>query len=376
MAQCASRKRAREEEEEEEERTCWLCSEFGCIEGEDDGPLVQPCACRGSIKWIHKHCLDELRRDSPKEDAAYRCGQCMDEYHDALSIELLSARLQAERTDGKEISCTLDALAQELQAQGKYDEAEPLYREALKMDRTALGSRHPNTLTAINNLVQLLQFKDDTFAAAEPLLRELLQSRRKTLGDRHPDTLSSINDLGQLLLDEGDRAAAEPLFCEALKARRETLGIRHPSTLNSTNTLGNLLKAKGELSAAEPLLRKTLEVYRETLGSRHPVTLVAMNNLGQLLEGKGNLDGALGSNAPPPAVTSQPRIRLYVAGSHVKQPRQPVGVTPQEAEVKWRALLQGAEQSAKPFFRETVEGLPVTVAPSGSIICARALQKV
>ena len=56
----------------------------------------------------------------------------------------------------------------------------------------------------------------------------------------------------------------------------------------------------------------------------------------------------LGSNAPPPAVTSQSRIRPYVAGSHVKRPRQPVGVTAQEADVKWRALLQGAEQSAEP----------------------------
>ena len=231
MAQCASRKRAREEEEEEEERTCWLCSEFGCIEGEDDGPLVQPCACRGSIKWIHKHCLDELRRDSPKEDAAYRCGQCMDEYHDALSIELLSARLQAERTDGKEISCTLDALAQELQAQGMCDEAEPLYREALKMDRKALGCRHPNTLTAINNLGQLLRFKGD-LAAAKLLCREALERRRETLGDRHPDTLSSITDLSQLLLDEGDLAAAEPLQREVLIVRRETLGRRHHAQLH------------------------------------------------------------------------------------------------------------------------------------------------
>ena len=58
----------------------------------------------------------------------------------------------------------------------------------------------------------------------------------------------------------------------------------------------------------------------------------------------------LGSNlATPPAVTSQARIRPYVAGSHVKRPRQPVGVTSQvEADVKWRALLQGAEQSAEP----------------------------
>ena len=35
-------------EEEEEEKTCRLC--FG---GEDDGPLVQPCACRGTAKFVH-----------------------------------------------------------------------------------------------------------------------------------------------------------------------------------------------------------------------------------------------------------------------------------------------------------------------------------
>ena len=81
--------------DEEVEKRCRLC--WG---DEDDGPLVQPCACRGSAKFIHKHCLERWRRTSPKEDAAYRCGQCMDEYRDALSLELLSARLQEERTDG------------------------------------------------------------------------------------------------------------------------------------------------------------------------------------------------------------------------------------------------------------------------------------
>ena len=84
-----------EGEEEEEEERCRVC-----LEGEHGGPLVQPCACRGSAKFIHKHCLEQWQRTSPKEDAAYRCGQCMDEYRDALSIELLSARLQAERTNG------------------------------------------------------------------------------------------------------------------------------------------------------------------------------------------------------------------------------------------------------------------------------------
>ena len=44
-AQC---KRAREEEDE---KRCRLC-----LEGEADGPLVQPCACRGSAKFIHRRC--------------------------------------------------------------------------------------------------------------------------------------------------------------------------------------------------------------------------------------------------------------------------------------------------------------------------------
>ena len=85
----AQRKRAREEEDE---RRCRLC-----LEGEADGALVQLCACRGSAKLVHRHCLEKWRRTSPKEDAAYRCGECKDKYRDALSLELLSARLQAER---------------------------------------------------------------------------------------------------------------------------------------------------------------------------------------------------------------------------------------------------------------------------------------
>ena len=43
-----------------EEKQCRLC--WG---EEDDGPLVQPCACRGSAKWIHQHCLEQWRRTGP-----------------------------------------------------------------------------------------------------------------------------------------------------------------------------------------------------------------------------------------------------------------------------------------------------------------------
>ena len=65
-----------EEADEDGEKRCRLC--YG---GEEDGPLVQPCACRGSIRWIHEHCLTKWRCTSTNEDAAYRCGQCSTETH-------------------------------------------------------------------------------------------------------------------------------------------------------------------------------------------------------------------------------------------------------------------------------------------------------
>ena len=192
----AEREERTEEVEEAEEKTCRLC--WGDDDDGGGGPFVRPCACRGSAKWIHAHCLEQWRRTSPKQDAAYRCGQCMDEYRDALSLELLSARLQSERTGGEDTHFTLYTLASELLAQGKHDEAEPLCREALEVKRETHGSRHPSTLSCMNNLGVLLSRKGDN-AAAEPLHREALEMKREILGSRHLDTLTSISNLGSLL---------------------------------------------------------------------------------------------------------------------------------------------------------------------------------
>ena len=56
------------------------------------------------------------------------------------------------------------------------------------------------------------------FGEAEPLFREALQKRRSTLGDAHPDTLTSMNNLAELLRAQGKFGEAEPLFREALHA--------------------------------------------------------------------------------------------------------------------------------------------------------------
>ena len=128
---------------DEEERACRIC--YG-DESADD--LVQPCACRGTSAWVHRGCLEHWRRTSTKPEAAYQCGQCGDDYRDELSLELLRERLQREREeeeDALDTLGTITVLAQQLQFQGKYDEAEPLFREALTVCCEVLGKKPAQT---------------------------------------------------------------------------------------------------------------------------------------------------------------------------------------------------------------------------------------
>ena len=124
--------------------------------------------------------------------------------------------------------------------------------------------------------------------SSEAELRVLVASRRETLGDKHPDTLTSINNMGELLHDLGKFNEAEPLFCEALAGFRETLGDRHPETLTSIHSMAMLLKAKGKLAEADMLLREALAGSRDTLGDKHPSTLMCINARAHLLYRQGN----------------------------------------------------------------------------------------
>ena len=273
------------------DHTCRIC----LSESEPDCPLVLKCGCRGTNAWVHDDCLSHWRRRSENPEAAYRCNTCHDAYRDALSLELLEARLRGERLSlgdrSRRTLCTIRELGTQLKEQGQYEAAELMHREALAARRAILGDRHKDTLTSMSDLAIALQFKGD-MAAAERLHLEHLLACREAFGNQNAGTLMSINNLATLLETQGNLAAAEPLHREALAAKRELLGPRHVSTLNSMNNFASLLHARGELANAELLYREALEGFRATAGDRHPHTLATVGNLAILLCEAGALDEA------------------------------------------------------------------------------------
>jgi tetratricopeptide (TPR) repeat protein len=167
---------------------------------------------------------------------------------------------------------------------GKGVEAEIMSVQAMKVRKRILGQEHSDTLDSMGmvGLVYVLQGKYD---AAEPLYRETLQLTEKALGKEHPDTLTSMNNLAYLFQSQGKYDAAEPLYRETLQLREKALGKEHPDTLTSMNNLAVLFQSQGKYDAAEPLYQETLQLREKVLGKEHPDTLISMNNL--FLESQG-----------------------------------------------------------------------------------------
>jgi hypothetical protein len=55
---------------------CRICFE---IESDDD-PFIQPCACKGTSKYIHLTCLEKWRNQAENQEARDRCMECRDDY--------------------------------------------------------------------------------------------------------------------------------------------------------------------------------------------------------------------------------------------------------------------------------------------------------
>ena len=155
-----------------------------------------------------------------------------------------------------------------LQEQGMFKQGIILGRTMKDEFEKYHGIDHPDTLSSINDLA-LLYSNQGKYAEAEPLYKEALAGRQKALGQEHPDTLSSINDLALLYYVQGKYSEAEPLYKEALAGRQKALGQEHPHTLSSINNLALLYNNQGKYSEAGPLYNEELAGYQNTFGQEH-----------------------------------------------------------------------------------------------------------
>ena len=165
---------------------------------------------------------------------------------------------------------SLNNLALLYRDQGRYADAEPLYKRALAINEKALGPDHPNVATSPEQSGTALR----CYKVAMPTLSRSTSARwrsiEKALGPEHPNVALSLNNLAGLYAHQGRYADAEPLYKRALAIREKALGPDHPDVAASLNNLAELYANQGRYADAEPLYKRSLAISEKALGPDHP----------------------------------------------------------------------------------------------------------
>ena len=70
---------------------------------------------------------------------------------------------------------------------GRYEDAEPLYDEALSISRRVLGADHPETATSLNKLAGVYRAQG-RYVEAAPMVMDAVEIMERVLGAEHPNT--------------------------------------------------------------------------------------------------------------------------------------------------------------------------------------------
>jgi len=174
---------------------------------------------------------------------------------------------------------------------GKYEQALPLFQEALRIREEVLGKLHPDYATSLNNLAELYRAQGQ-YEQATQLLKEASEIFGQVLGKLHPDYATSLNDLAHLYHSQAKYEEALPLYQEASKIREKVLGKQHRDYALSLNNLALLYKEQGKNEEALPLLKEASEIFGQVLGKQHPYYVLSLNNLAGLYYSQGKYEEA------------------------------------------------------------------------------------
>ena len=145
----------------------------------------------------------------------------------------------------------------------KLDRAQPLYEETLRLRKSAYGSDHYDTLTAMNNLAACYKALGQVDKAL-PLMEETYGIRKTKLGPDHPHTLISMTNLAVVLEAAGKPDEAIPFFEQALASSETKMGPDHPGTLLRISNLANCFRDSGKPGRAAELYHEyTVRIGRK-----------------------------------------------------------------------------------------------------------------
>lgn len=215
------------------------------------------------------------------------------QYDEAEEMYRKALRLQeaAFGADGEGLMETVYSYGVLLREMGRFAESVAVLERALALQQRRLGPQH---LATLQTLVQLatVQERCGSRDVAEDLHKQALQGMERALGPDHVDVSRCCNNLAALYSSQKRFGEAEALLYRAIAIRQRVLGATHPHTLNTRLNIAICMKAAGKLAEAMEMYEQVLAGREHALGPQHQDVAQVLNNIGNLHRVLGNRSAA------------------------------------------------------------------------------------
>lgn len=175
--------------------------------------------------------------------------------------------------------------------QGRYDEAEKLYRDVAAARHDVLGPEHHDTLTTRHYLARTLRQCGNLDEASE-LALSTYATRDRLFGQDNPDTLTARHGLADLERARENYTAAAEQYTEIILLRGTLLGGEHPAVLTTRQYRAETLCELDRVDEAEAEMRAVWVINQRVRGLDHPRTVVGGHALVDLLRNNGSASEA------------------------------------------------------------------------------------
>lgn len=236
-------------------------------------------------------------------------------------------------------------LAELLFFEGKHAQAEQQFRDLLATERAGAGGTHSEREgLLLNNLGASLRAQGK-FDEAIAIQREAVAVRIAVLGESTLAVAESRNNLASALFQRGDGPGAIEEFEKSLAIRRALLREDHPLIVRLESNLGLVRLRAGQVDQAVELLTRAAEAWDRAFGPDHPGRVAAITSLSQALRKQSKFDGAL------------VWLRRALDWQRAHQPADSAPIAATEANIGITLAEQGNDAPAREVLERVLPGL-------------------
>lgn len=174
----------------------------------------------------------------------------------------------------------------------QFDQALPLFEQALSIREQIWGSDHPQVAPSLYNLGKLYYYTGDYLNAIDFYGRSL-RIQEATVSADDPSLVNTLVGLAIAYGDQGNYAQAITLLERGLQIQEAALAADHPDLMFSLVNLGAMQTIQGNYAAAIVFLERALAIQKATLPATDLSMATTLINLATIYRNQGNYAQAI-----------------------------------------------------------------------------------